>query len=55
MKRYILLLAFIVMFASFAKGQSTLERPKLVIGLVIDQMRSGLFIPILFKIWKRWI
>ena len=40
MKRYFLLIsAFILSISSFAKKPATVERPKLVVGVVIDQMR----------------
>ncbi len=40
MKRYLILfLVLIVSFSSCVRRRSTIERPKLVVGLVIDQMR----------------
>ena len=40
MKRYLIIfLAVIVAFSSCVRKKSTIERPKLVVGLVIDQMR----------------
>jgi predicted AlkP superfamily pyrophosphatase or phosphodiesterase len=40
MKRLLTLLLFVPLFSSFAQQEASNERPKLVVGIVVDQMRQ---------------